>query len=338
MTNTIKKIGKGLAYLSLTGMFIFPSCAQIRRIESNAKLTLNLIETKTSVTMNKVEWEMRFASNNMKRNVNAKMNSIEQKVDSKMNSIERKVDFTINQLQNLYSPFRKQVKNINTNSQDKPFFDYSVSAKEKNTKKITQKKFNKISFNKYTPKIEYRNGATKTDKKAKFYLSQIEKVPDQIQKIIENEGGKIVFFNGPLTYNPEMNLMKGIRPQNWKHHTYDDLSACHDPASQLSFLGINGNYFGEGDHSLHEYSHNYDYQIGWHFFSKPLSKTKKVLKAIIKEPFKEEYYNHPQEYIANSIEKFYHSTKTRKILKKNNPTIHKILSSLELKALNNSQN
>jgi hypothetical protein len=324
MKNTFMRFqNMGLSYLAAT-ILLASSCAPIHRIEEEASLTLS-----------KMEWRMHLVSNDIKRGVESNMKNIEKKVDLRMDNIEKKVDLRMDNIEKrieslIIPPITEYPilkTNLNQNFEDKYSFNQYTpeSKKEKKVKK-------EISFNKYTPKIEFRNGV-KRDKKVDLYLSQIEKVPDSIQEIIDEEGGRIIFFNGPLTHNSEMSLMKGVKPSNWKKYTYDDLSACYDPVSRSSFIGVKGNYVGEDDHTLHEYGHNYDYQIGWYFFGKPLSETKRVLEAVKKEPFVDRYYNNPREYIANSFDNFYNSKKTKKNLEKNNPTIHKILSEIEMKSL-----
>lgn len=189
------------------------------------------------------------------------------------------------------------------------------------------------TYDQFMPSIEYRNGARPSDNKSKEYISELEKVPDHIQAIIEQEGSYFVFFNGPITDNKEMTHLKGVVPTGWEEHTWDELVAGQDTINGAILLGIKGDYLPSQKPTLHEYGHAYDQFVGQYLFNKNLSKTELVLAAVKTQPFNNSYFSRPEEYIANCVDYFYDSPENRKSLEYHQPTMHNFLSALEDKLL-----
>jgi len=186
-----------------------------------------------------------------------------------------------------------------------------------------------LIYDKFTPLVQYRHTNSDNDLAQKF-LVEIEKVPDPIQKLLEERDGKIVIFDGFLTTNPEFYKIKDQIPPGWSNnYTFSDLTAGYHISSKTVFLGIYRPKYEMKDPSLHEYGHCFDFIIGEYLYHKPLSKIHTIPDIIKKEPFDYHYLNRPREYIANSFELFYRGEETRKSLKENQPTIHKFLSDIE---------
>src|SRR3989344_192249 len=178
---------------------------------------------------------------------------------------------------------------------------------------------------------EYRNNLDPAHPQIKKYLSQLENIPGHLQEIIAREA-EIVFFNGKITDNRELQFLRGIKPERWNEGTWDKAPGCYlllHPSSRrrLIFACIEN---GDSLHSevfLHELGHGYDDIIGRHFFASYLSETKIVQAAAKIESFRDRYYHDPQEYVANSVEMFYKSSQSRSRLKKY-PAIFELLTEL----------
>ena len=172
-----------------------------------------------------------------------------------------------------------------------------------------------LTYDKFVPPVEYRNGVNPQDPRVLKHMAEIEKVPDQIQRLIADKGGYIVFFNGPLTEQPEMQHCKGQQTPNWPDGTtWDAMIGCYN--DKIVFLGIDGNYIGYrdisiheyGNISLHEYGHSIDEVIGQMIFGMPLSLTP-IAEKILKEnkKLREFYKGIPEEFIAFAVNEFYQS-------------------------------
>ncbi len=83
----------------------------------------------------------------------------------------------------------------------------------------------KYTYNKFTPKIKYRNGAGPGDLLSRKYLSEFEATPDHLQEIIQKYGGRIIFFNGKITDNPEWIFYRGKEIKNKEGVIWDDFRA-----------------------------------------------------------------------------------------------------------------
>lgn len=110
--------------------------------------------------------------------------------------------------------------------------------------------------------------------------SHLEKVPDMMQRIVNAKGGKVVFFDGRLTDNPELRHLSGKRAYTHIDITYDRLPGLFfeytDPKTKhrirKAYLKQNHNHYkvaGSGRHrfevinlELHEYGHLFDSAMG----------------------------------------------------------------------------
>ena len=92
----------------------------------------------------------------------------------------------------------------------------------------------KFTYDNFQPKIEYRNGASFEDLKEKEFKMQLEKVPDQIQRIMADSGGRLIFFKGLITDNYELRYKRGTIPEELKKkhtgkdYTWEDVNACYN--------------------------------------------------------------------------------------------------------------
>lgn len=178
----------------------------------------------------------------------------------------------------------------------------------------------KLTYNKFKPPRRYRKGVKANNPRVQEHMRKIERVPDQLQRIIADHGSYIVFFNGPLTDNWEVEHLKGEIPPGWEdtNHKWEDLRAAYAYFPKAVLIGIEGDYAkSDSEASLHEYGHSFDDLIGREFYKMPLSSTPKV-KDILKR--KRELYSNKDlkeisKNIAESIGQFLnkHSSKAGNI-------------------------
>ncbi|MBN2544336.1 MAG: hypothetical protein JXB50_00980 [Spirochaetes bacterium] len=193
---------------------------------------------------------------------------------------------------------------------------------------------NIFTYDNYEHSYEYRNGVKENSKLVKKRIKMIEKIPDSVQEIVDNQGRIIiVFFNGCLTDNPDLISKKGVKPRGYIHGTFDKVMMCHYK-SKL-FIGVEGDYYDDGnDYTLHEYGHIYDDRAGSFFYGKPLSSLENVKNIINKKKYLlDKYYHHPREFIAFSVQNYYYSNYTRRYLKNRFHEIYEILKELEVKSV-----
>lgn len=165
-----------------------------------------------------------------------------------------------------------------------------------------------LTYDRFVPLAEYRYGADPEDPKAITIMRMIERVPDQIQKIMSDRGGRLIFCNGPLTNNPEIEHEKGRRPQGWSSGTWEESVAGFSPSFRTAFFGLKGQYRPTTvlDVGLHEYGHMCDDLVGKYFFEQSLSKHATALDVLGRHPFSDKYYNHQREYVAHAFEHYYY--------------------------------
>lgn len=190
-----------------------------------------------------------------------------------------------------------------------------------------------LTYDQFTPPIEYRTGVDPNHARVRGGIEEIERVPDQLQKIIADQGGYIAFYNGPITDQPEFRYLKG-KIASADGTTWDVLSGGYDPSKHVGLIGVDGNYiFQREGAALHEYGHGFNQLVGNFFFRKPLSKTAEVLEAIEKRPFVESDLNIPSEFVAYSVEMNYFSIESRSIFQSQQPEIYELFQELEEKSL-----
>ena len=178
--------------------------------------------------------------------------------------------------------------------------------------------------------IEYRNGVKPTSLKVFNYFKHLNRIPSQIRKLLTDNGARIIFFNGPLTDQPEAEHLKGIQARGWPEgSTYDKIIGVRIYKDVL--VGISGEFHHSKiyDALLHELGHVYDDIVGNKFYNTPLSHLPSMKTIIYKEPFKNHYFDDSYEYIANAFDLYYRSNQTKQRLEKQNPIIFSMLKYTE---------
>ncbi len=183
-----------------------------------------------------------------------------------------------------------------------------------------------------TLKHIYRNGAHFNNTSIKTCRTKVfNKIPERfIQPMIDHDV-YIMFFDGLITDTPEFSHNKGIKARiGKKKYTWEDVYAAYHFDKKVIALKNNKADF----YLLHELGHCFDDIIGRKYFGKSISKTIS-LKTVKSEPFyaremeDANYFNiNKREYVANAVDRYFRNKYSRKQLKKNNPTIFKILNSL----------
>lgn len=182
---------------------------------------------------------------------------------------------------------------------------------------------------------EYRDGTYGLDDEVVSYNEFLEKVPDQIQNMVNSYGGKIVYFNGVLKKQPE--FQEGDFQAKWKERDPFEVSnAAYDNDTKRAFLGVKGDYYNKKpSDALHEYGHLMDFCIGPRIFGYPLSQTTEIALIHKKDmPRLNEYMQDRAEYIADTVRKYYESSETKAELKRDFPERYEWFRNVEEKAIN----
>lgn|GEM_PF-6508232 len=171
----------------------------------------------------------------------------------------------------------------------------------------------------YRPHYEYHIKRF-NERAIKRQKSHLEKVPDMMQRIVNAKGGKVVFFDGRLTDNPELRHLSGKRAYTHSDITYDHLPGLFieykDPKTKhrirKAFLKQNHNHYkviGSGIHrfeninlELHEYGHLFDSAMGR--ISQTPAFTRHCPRSV-----------DPSEFFADRFAQFYDSRVSRDDLK-----------------------
>lgn len=173
-----------------------------------------------------------------------------------------------------------------------------------------------LTYKNTLPPVEYRSGVNPNDPKVLFHLAEIQKIPDQIHKLIASGGGRIVFFNGILTDQPEMVDVRGKHVPNWpKGTTWDVMNGGYDSESKIAFIGIDGDFEVddnlEDKLALHEYGHEFDHLVGIAIFGSPISLNSRYKEIFRVPPNSRRYFSNSREFLAESVRLFYQSKITR---------------------------
>lgn len=193
---------------------------------------------------------------------------------------------------------------------------------------------------KIKPRYELRVKKRK-ERKIEEIINNLEHVPDKIQQICNDYGGKVIIFDGRITELEHMKHYKGQKPKGW------ELSWEHAPGTyynKFKEVMIKQSYDEYGTNlELHEYGHMVDYALGKLMEEGRLSDIKEFIEIHEKysnqkflgifntmKPYEKNFRN---EFFAESFAKYYYSKKTRKKLKKEYPEVYKFFKSLEGKII-----
>jgi len=201
-----------------------------------------------------------------------------------------------------------------------------------------QRQAAKPTYSYVQPTVYFRDGTSIKSKKVQDYIAELEKVPDQLQEIVNSQDGKVIFFNGPLSNQPEFKNSKGP-DQPWKKikNVFDVTNAAFDQKTRSIFLGVEGKYHNQKpDDALDEVAHLIDFYAGAELFGMPLSETAEFLNIYEKDkPNLSDYEKvglkciAMKEYFANTFRMFYQSEESRRKLEKEFPERYKWFEDVE---------
>lgn len=125
--------------------------------------------------------------------------------------------------------------------------------------------------------IELRSGLSIEHPIVNFHLEQILRSPASIIGGVRKCGGRMVFFNGQLTENPELQTLAGIRvPGREDGATWDCVGGIFHPDIKAGFVGVEGEYDTRGFEArtgIHEFAHLVSYLLGTEMYGTPLAST-----------------------------------------------------------------
>lgn len=193
----------------------------------------------------------------------------------------------------------------------------------------------KPTYDRVKPVYTLRADISVDNDKVKAYLDNLEKVPDQMQQIINKEG-KVIFFNGMLKELPEFEETEGPK-QRWKNQkAWEKSNAAYDHNTRSMFLGVEGDYNKpEPQDALHEYGHLIDFLGGKAIYGYALNHRHEIIdihefdKGRLDDYQKESIH----EYVAETFRMYYESEDTRKDLEENFPERFKWAESIEDKVI-----
>ena len=184
------------------------------------------------------------------------------------------------------------------------------------------------------------------EKSIEKIISNLEHVPDQMQQICNDHGGKVIIFDSNVVNLKNMRYLKYQKPRGWYRGEWEDVIAVYDTINKE--VMIKQEYYKVQTSSvnaeLHEYGHMVDYIFGETISeeikgTKKLSNTQKFRKIHEKYANKkvlgifdvlEPYFKYlSDEFFAERFAEFYYSKRTRKMLEQKFPEAYEYFKSLE---------
>jgi hypothetical protein len=191
------------------------------------------------------------------------------------------------------------------------------------------------SYSRIHPEYHCRN-LPENDIEVKEYMASVEKIPDQLQDIVDDYRGNIIFSSGKFS---EIDEFKG-------DETRDDCAGLFR-SPQIFVLCNNADK--KVRVALHEYGHAIDEFAGKELFGRFISETEPVKRMFKKyeqqlfcetgrplcDLYNKKYYEtvNPKEFVAESIAKYYLSNKSKKQLRKTYPDMFEFYRHIEKKAI-----
>jgi len=180
-------------------------------------------------------------------------------------------------------------------------------------------------------------------------LSTLERVPDPLQKIVNDYGATVVIFDGVITDNESMGYWKGVQIPKWSEgKTYDILPGAYSRGYKEALVHQKPSPGSHGSVSLelHEYGHAAAYALG-ELVDLPEVSDVPYFVSVHKDSRKYENpdgslrmsnygYNYRDEFFAESFAKFYSSSETKDKLREDFPETYSFLLILEKLAADGS--
>jgi hypothetical protein len=187
---------------------------------------------------------------------------------------------------------------------------------------------------------------TRKEKRIEKIISNLEHVPDQVQQLCNDHGGKVIIFDNNIADLEHMRYLKYQKPRGWYRGEWEAVVGAYNIRNKE--VMIKQKYYKAQASSvnaeLHEYGHMVDYIFGETISeeikgTKRLSNTKRFIKIHEKYANKkvlgifdvlEPYFKYLRdEFFAERFAEFYYSKKTRKSLERKFPEAHEYFKLLE---------
>ncbi len=183
------------------------------------------------------------------------------------------------------------------------------------------------SYSRVGPAIGYFN--FNENKESEEYIASLERIPDQLQDIVNDHHGRVHFYNigdkcidgGTSKDNPE------------RVGFYQPWDPVRGVEKGMFVSCINENK-KISNTALHEYGHAIDEFAGAEFFGKNISETSELKRMCEQYSFElGEHFRTPVEFFAKMTERYYMTNKSRKNMKKEFPEMFKFYQNLEKRAI-----
>jgi alkylhydroperoxidase/carboxymuconolactone decarboxylase family protein YurZ len=176
------------------------------------------------------------------------------------------------------------------------------------------------SYSRVEPAYGFFNiSECKHEKDIKEYGDSLERIPDQLQDIVNDYHGRVYFYE--IEENPK------------KVGVYQ----FFDPVRGLEkgmFVSCINEDKTKSNTALHEYGHAIDEFAGTEFFGQKLSEIDNVKRMCAQYSSKlDNYFHTPIEFFAKMTEEYYRTKESRKNMKKEFPEMFEFYRQLEKKAV-----
>jgi len=161
------------------------------------------------------------------------------------------------------------------------------------------------------------------------YEQSLEKIPDQIQDIVNDYHGRVYFYELDDKY------MTAVASQDIvKHGGFYSPWDLIRGIEKGMFVSCRNEDKEISNTALHEYGHAIDDFLGQEFFGKKISETAEMERMC--EQYKPKlgaYYHTPIEFFAEMTEEYYRTKQSRKYMKNEFPEMFRFYKELEEQAV-----
>jgi hypothetical protein len=185
------------------------------------------------------------------------------------------------------------------------------------------------SYSRVEPAYGYFVSRCNHEQDISEYEASLERIPDQIQDIVNDHDGRVYFYEVGDKY-----LDSGNSKENPKRLGF---YMFWDPVRGVEkgiFVSCTNQDKKENNIALHEYGHAIDEFAGAEFFGKQISETCEMKRMCDEYSFRlDKYYRTPIEFFAKMTEEYYRTKQSRKSMKKEFPEMSEFYRELEKKAV-----
>lgn len=162
------------------------------------------------------------------------------------------------------------------------------------------------------------------------YLKSIEKIPDQLQDIVNDHGGRVMFYEKgekmwPASLDIDPDKCDGFFVEG-------TIFPCLTAGMFVKCAGENKS---ESNIALHEYGHAINSFAGKELFGKSLSEDPAVTRMFERDKprLRKHIQENAKEYVADTVELYYRTEGSKKYLKQQFPERYEWFEGIEEKAV-----